>query len=80
MNTFTERIAAYFRQQPEVWIPAVDLERVGGRQAWRTRLSEARRHYGMTIENRIRWVPPRVGRAGDQVPGFRLSEYRYVPR
>ena len=71
--TFTAAVARYFRARPGVWVRATDLERVGGRQAWRTRVSDARRQYGMTIENRCRSVRWEDGKT------YRLSEYRWVP-
>ena len=71
--TFTAAVARYFRERPGVWVRATDLERVGGRQAWRTRVSEARRQYQMRIENRCRSVVKADGRA------WKLSEYRWVP-
>ena len=71
--TFRDRVAAYFIAQPHVWINAVQLETIGGRQAWRTRISDCRRELGMNIENR-QWV----GRS--RCGAFKVSEYRYVPK
>jgi hypothetical protein len=71
--TFTAAVARFFRAHPGVWIRATELERVGGRQAWRTRVSDARRQYGLTIENRCRRVREADGRV------WTLSEYRWVP-
>ena len=71
--TFTAAVARYFRARPGVWVRATELERVGGRQAWRTRVSDARRQFGLTIENRCR----RVREADGTV--WTLSEYRLVP-
>jgi hypothetical protein len=70
--TFTERVAQLFEARIGQWIPAIDFEAIGGRQAWRTRISECRQR-GMPIENRIRWVRRSDG------SGFRLSEYRLRP-
>lgn len=67
--TFTDRVAAYFRAHPHTWIPAIDLETVGGRQAWRSRVSQCRTEFGMRIDNRQRTER-----------GIRVSEYRYVPQ
>ncbi len=49
---------AFFRARPlGDWIPSVELEEPGGRQAWRTRVSELRlrleRAHEGTIENRV---------------------------
>lgn len=71
-HTFTERIAEYFKRQPGVWIDARSLEPIGGRQAWRTRVSDCRTQLGMTIENRVRTVK----REGVR---YRISEYLYHP-
>lgn len=65
--TMRERVRRVLVQRAGQWIPAVDLE-VGGRQAWRSRVSDLRQR-GMTIENRVRRLPSGVAR----------SEYRYIP-
>ena len=75
-TTFVDRVRDLFLSRPNEWISAVDLERVGGRQAWRTRVSDVRRTYDMRIENRVRTV---IGDDG-LYKCYRLSEYRYVPR
>lgn len=68
---------ALFRSRPRVWIDSRELETVGGRNAWRTRVSEARRIFqreGGTVENRqqhIKW--------GDESYWVK-SEYRFVPQ
>lgn len=51
-TSLTDAMESFLRQHPLVWIPAEDLEAVGGRQAWRTRLSECRRMRHMRIENK----------------------------
>lgn len=71
-HSFTMRIGAFFQDRPLVWIPATELEQFG-RQAWRTRLSDARRRYGLRIENRVRKVRRSDGTL------YVKSEYRYVP-
>lgn len=73
MANFRDAVAGYFRSRPNIWIDAVTLESVGGRQAWRTRLSECRRHFGMRIENRQRTETNAIGDT------YKVSEYRYVP-
>lgn len=72
-QTFNDRIESFFREHAGEWIPAIRLEAVGGRQAWRTRISDVRRTRGLNIENRTRRV---VREDGSQ---FTLSEYRFVP-
>jgi hypothetical protein len=70
--SFRQMVAAFFKARPNEWIDAVALEGVGGRQAWRTRVSECRRQ-GMNIENRVRRERNVIG------DGYTVSEYRYVP-
>jgi hypothetical protein len=66
-ESFTARLVAFFLARPYEWIDARELEQFG-RQAWRTRLSEARVHHGMALRNRQR-----------KVNGYTVSEYRYEP-
>ena len=76
--SFRDAVAKFLREHPGEWIGAVAFERIGGRQAWRTRISECRRELGMTIENRTRRVRESdcdgIGRE------YTFSEYRYVPK
>lgn len=67
-RTFRDAVAVHFLRHRGEWVRAETLMAIGGRMAWRTRVSDARRHYGMTIENRQR----KEGAAT-------VSEYRYVP-
>lgn len=69
---FVQRVADRFRQSPGTWINALELEAVGGRFAWRTRVSDCRKQFGMVIENRVRTVT-QDGRV------FKISEYKFVP-
>lgn len=71
--TFTARVADYFQTHPGEWIDTRTLEVLGGRNAWRTRVSDCRTQLGLTIENRQRRVE-----AQDGTP-YVVSEYRYVP-
>lgn len=68
MNIYRDRVAALFQARPGQWVEAEALMAVGGRMAWRTRVSECRAQLGMRIENRLRKVGRRT-----------VSEYRYVP-
>lgn len=73
-ETFANKIALYFAVRPGEWINADRLARVGGKYAWRTRVSDCRLHHGMRIDNRQR--RERFERTG---LGFVISEYRYLP-
>lgn len=68
--SFLDRTEAFFRAFPNQWLEASRFERVGGRQAWRTRIAECRTKRGMVIENRT-WRT---------TSGVVVSEYRYVPK
>ena len=67
--TYRDAVAAYFKAHPGVWIDGLELARVGGAYAWRTRLSECR-VAGMDIENVVRVVPN---------THRKVSLYRYRP-
>ena len=79
MPQFRAQVKAYFLAHPGEWISADALYRIGGHQAWRTRVSEVRRLDGLTIENQVRFVL--VDSCGEDQTrrGYRVSEYRYVP-
>lgn len=68
-TSLIDRCEAFFRARPRVWVDAHELEAVAGRQAWRTRVSDLRRHRGMTIENWLTKWPS----------GRKRSLYRFVP-
>lgn len=67
-HTFLAHVANYLKGNPNQWVSAYVLMEIGGKMAWRTRLSECRTILGMTIENRQRKV-------GAQT----VSEYCYRP-
>jgi len=69
--TYTERVRDTFLARPGEWIDGLELERIGGRYAWRSRISDVRRYYGLTIENRVQTV------RGEDGTVYRRSEYRY---
>lgn len=50
---FRDAVAEYFRARPGQWIDGLELMGIGGAYASRTRISEARRFYGMRIENKV---------------------------
>lgn len=68
-RTFTDQLAAYFRERPNVWIDGRDLE-FAGRYAWRSRVSDCRQRFGMQIDNRQR----------KDDAGFTISEYRFATK
>ena len=68
MNRYRDYVADYFRLHPHEWINAEVLMTIGGRMAWRSRVSDARLELGMVIKNRQRKVGRRT-----------VSEYRYQP-
>jgi hypothetical protein len=67
-TSYTQRVADYFEANKNVWIDSEALMRIGGRNAWRTRVSNCRTEHGMHIENRTY-----------ALNGLTVSEYRYVP-
>jgi hypothetical protein len=72
-----ERILNFLEARYPGWVPAIELEPVGGRQGWRTAVAEARaivKGDGHDIENRCRRV--RRPLAGRTDPFWTLSEYR----
>lgn len=83
-KSYTDKLEAFFRAHPNEWINAVDLEPIGGRQAWRTRVSECRKR-GMRIDNHV-VSPSRLERDEQGRPTRilfstrRVSLYRFVPR
>jgi hypothetical protein len=65
-ETFCDRLEDYFKARPNAWIDGLELARVAGAYAWRSRCSDLRKR-GMQIENRMR-------REGKRV----ISEYRWI--
>lgn len=79
MHSYTRDLIAFVKAREGRWISAIEFEQFG-RQAWRTRLSEARLQLQAagegTIENRqsiARMV------LNGRPRRLTLSEYRYVP-
>ena len=66
---YTLAVANYFEARPNQWVSYRELMQVGGQMAWRSRVSNCRRDFGMTIENKIE-------RNAD---GVATSFYRYRP-
>ena len=67
--TYTERIVQFFRTHEGEWVDGQHLSRIGGIYAWRSRVSDARKKYHLTIDNRLRKEVTRT-----------VSEYRYRER
>ena len=67
---YRDAVAAYFKAHPNTWIDGLELARIGGVYAWRTRVSECRLELGMDIKPRIRRMPNSQRK---------VSEYRYLP-
>jgi hypothetical protein len=67
--TLVDRLHAFLAARPNEWVDGLELARVAGAYAWRTRLSDLRQR-GLVIENRVRRVEKR----------FKVSEYRLVVR
>lgn len=65
--TKNDAVLTLFRSHPNEWLHSDAIAAVGGKNAWRTRVSNVRRRNGLTIENRVR-------RAGIVT----TSEYRLV--
>jgi len=70
--TFLDQTVLFFKSRVGEWIPATAFERVGGRQAWRSRIAECRTKRGMHIENRLRVFTLSDGEK------YTVSEYRYL--
>ena len=60
-------LEAFFKAWPGLWIDGMEIARLAGAYAWRTRVSELRTQRGMTIENRQRRIGKRC-----------VSEYRWA--
>lgn len=92
-HSFTARLMAYVKDRPNRWIPAQEFEQFG-RQAWRSRISDARKKFHEaqdgTIENRWRhqheagcaklFAADLEEFARCDCRPWTLSEYRYVPQ
>lgn len=93
-NNNALRLMAYVKDRPGQWLPATAFEQFG-RQAWRSRVSDARKKFEAandgTIENRIRrehragcakvFMADLEEHAACDCPGvWIISEYRYVPQ
>jgi hypothetical protein len=89
----TSRLMAFVQDRAGCWLPATEFEQFG-RQAWRTRISDARKRFEAvqdgTIENRIEvghfagcaklFAADLEEDARCDCGGWRRSLYRYVPQ
>lgn len=66
--TYRDRVADYLKGNAGVWVDGLVLQEIGGRYAWRSRISDARLELGMNIVNRQRKVGERT-----------VSEYCFIP-
>ena len=66
--TYRDRVADYLKGNAGQWIDGLVLQEIGGRYAWRSRVSDCRTDLGMVILNRQRKVGIRT-----------VSEYCFVP-
>jgi len=66
--SYEDRVIHLLRRARGRWVDGIRLAQVGGFYGWRSRVSDARRLRGLTIENRQRRTRTRV-----------ISEYR-IPR
>lgn len=67
--TYRDAVAAYFKAYPGQWIDGMELAKVGGCYASRTRIAECRTQLGMDIKNQVRTMPG----------GRKVSLYQYRP-
>ena len=72
MESLNDKLEAYFRARPNTWIDGMQLAKVAGSYAWRSRCADLRRR-GMTIENRQRRMLNAKGKR------YTISDYRFVP-
>lgn len=68
VQTYRDRVADYLKSHAGQWVDGLVLQEIGGRYAWRSRVSDCRTQLGMVVENRQRKVGERT-----------VSEYRYRP-
>lgn len=64
----TDLVEELFRRRPLEWITAVELAKVAGLCAWRTRVADARRRFKRGREGTVEWNE-----------SIQASAYRYVP-
>ena len=70
--TLNDKLEAFFRECPNVWIDGMALAKVAGSYAWRSRCADLRKR-GMVIENRQQRHTDAEGRT------WVVSWYMFVP-
>jgi predicted lipoprotein len=83
----TDAVMQFFRLRALRWIPATELEKVGGRQAWRSRVSDARKQFKARGEGTILNRQSRTSTIDRDAEGLPLrlnigpiwSEYMFRP-
>jgi hypothetical protein len=75
VQTYRDRVAAYFKAKPGQWIEWHELAAIGGAMAWRTRVSDCRQPFEkggleMDIVNKVHKLPD----------GTKVSAYMYRPK
>jgi hypothetical protein len=84
-ESLNDRLEDFLKSHANEWVDGFNLALVAGRYAWRSRVSDLRRHRGMTIDNRVRVVVAHaLSCMGGPRPcpgcaNYKVSEYRYVP-
>lgn len=76
-----QRMVVYFRANQGKWIDSRVLENVGGRNAWRTRVSNARKVFCLEMgwEFPVKDGPDPIQNRQYNVGDLIVSEYRYWP-
>lgn len=72
-ETLNDRLEAYLRARPNIWIDGKTLAQSFGGYGWRSRVSDVRRR-GLRIDNRV--ITHRDERTHTS---YKSSLYRYVP-
>lgn len=76
--SFTDQVLTFLTLRPHQWVSADVLATIGGKYAWRTRVSDARH---LLQANRLGTIENRQTRHYDDDGELRhtTSEYRFVP-
>jgi hypothetical protein len=72
-ESLNDKLEAFFRSMPNIWIDGMQLSKVAGSYAWRSRCADLRRR-GMQIDNRQRRMVNAQGKK------YTVSEYRFTYR
>lgn len=69
--SLNDKLEAYFRAKPDVWIDGMEIAKIAGSYAWRSRCSDLRKR-GMDIRNRQQRMTDANGRT------WTVSWYMFV--